>query len=744
MNKKGANKELTYGERRTKLFKTVSNANTALIESYFNSPEKAFVDRDQTHGKGGILSNAVGLTSIMLTLCAFYKKDDGEVISSGIIDKYTNIVNKLISDFYDAVKSEGYAFAPILLSRNTNWIFNAEERIGSTDTATWILSSSILARYAIRRGIVSVDGDILDKTKFLIYDSLKILLESQRPDGTWGFATWKTDSDIGQAKKSLYFSYSVATSLADFFYYIGGDIGNIDSIEDARDEEMIRYLSGEFGCDVIEKAKEARRRLQDWIITDCLPLLPRLSSCNELKPEERDALGLFSESGDKEDQYFNLYYTFYLIDMIISSEVDIRYDELELAEYIDDVYGSGNDNGSAAARILKSYQANGFIADNDRSYYLGLDPSTGRYEKNDQHIDQFLSDYLQQAVHNSRSLYIESKRTSTFWKTSELRVEWKHDDSRTNNMIVSQVKYNSSYTDPAFVPMALRANADYVFYISKMPDSFLNELFSEICDDVFDENDEQKYEECIPYLWDSEKYSLFVTERSIESLVDYFDYLNRIETKDEKPSETVSESALDKAVNAHIESFFSAGMKSLNGKIEEMIKQNVEERVATEIAKISFKSSIKEFLNSPEGKELIKDSPSPVQSYSNGSEQDFAKIISGLQRHEWNSELQNELEDNIYATVVHILNARLSDLIKRVLDDPTSKASRDVIGFEELDKYKNADNDAEKKKFIQKVATRIMNQFYDFIVLNASFKTPGTQAFITTYYKGWLKENKQI
>ncbi|MBQ9428317.1 MAG: hypothetical protein IJU41_02090 [Clostridia bacterium] len=632
-------------KRRSKLFSIVEKANTTLIDRFFD--KKGFVDKDEMSEKG-LLSDAVGLTSVLLTLVAFYNKGDNNVISTEIIKKYKDVIETLIPEFFDTVQKDGYIFTPIIKRTQTNKIFSAEKRIGATDTATWILSSSVLLRYASKQKIVTLSPEIEKQTKFLIFDSLKLLLDAQRPDGTWGFGTWTRNSTVGQAKKSLYFTYSVATSLSDFYYYINGDIDEIDGLSDARDDDMIAYLNEQFGCkDIIEKVDAARTLLQDWIITNCLPLLPKIAACSELTPNEAKTLGLFASSNENggdndENKFFNLYYAFYIIDMIISSEVDLRFQALEFEKHIDAAFSNGETDNTQAANLLRNLRDGGLFSAKDRLYYLGLD-NNGNYNSEDQHIKAWLDNYLQQAVHSSRSMFLASKRTNYFWRTSELKVEWLHDSEKVCGEI--KVCYDGKFSDPSFSPMALRANADYVFYITEMSDAFLNDLFNNICGEVFDKQaekearggnyNERDYEDCVPDLWDSSNYSLFVSERSLESLVDYFDYISRFEAEGKETTHAASSrtSELDAAVDSRIKQYLDAHSKASADELQALVDKAVTDRLA---AVAPQDAAFETYLTGEKGErivlDLLKKYGASAQAKAQGNAADHPAIDEQIKR----------------------------------------------------------------------------------------------------------------
>lgn len=591
------------------VFELANNAKTALIELYNESGH--FSDNDRML-KGGLMADAVGLTSIMLVDIAFSGFDDGNVIKETDSESISSIINDLLPQLYEKISKNGYTAEPIISRQKTKNIFNKEKGMGSTDTITWMLSLCSIARYADRKGLIDLRDECSDIIAEITAETLLLLCRSQLSDGTWGFMTNEKDAAI-RAKRSLYFSYIVSQSFADFFDYIRGDIDNPnenyqETYQDYYDKDFVAKLDQklvkELGKGVIDAVYEARQKLQDWIITFCLPVLPKLSSCMELKASgndthnERQTLGIWASSGNAKGglNYFNLYYTNYILDMIITSEVDNRFRDLKLEDYIDEAYSpapSEEIKDTIQYRILQSYRTNPSISDSDKEYFLGLytKGSVMEYRREKQHISSFLEDYHQQAIHNSRAMYMASSHSNVFWDQSELKIEWEHDspiiDAETNSI--------SGITDPAFVPMALRTNASFCFYKADSGDFFVDNLFDYIRSDVFsvqslEDSDEDDYEFCVQGLWDTLKFNLFVTERSIEAIVDYFDYLNKLFPRQEEVAQLSADAPLSRDSEADAApkaSSKTSGRSDLDYAIEKKIK---------------------DFLLSDEGKKVIKGS----------------------------------------------------------------------------------------------------------------------------------------
>ena len=599
--------------RYQKVYDLANNAKNALIELF--NEDGHFSDKDKMRD-GGLMADAVGLTSIMLIDVAFYGTDGGNVIKKNDTESISAIINSMLPQLYKKISKFGYTADPVVSRKNTKNIFGKEQGIGSTDTMTWILSLCSITRYAHRKGFVQLSEECSSIISELAAEVIVLLCQSQLPDGTWGFMTNEADA-TERAKRSLYFSYVVSQCFADFFDYIRGDIDNPNedyqrTYEDYYDrvfaEELDKTVTEKLGKSAIDAVYESRQKLQEWVITYCLPVLPKLSSCKELTKEEKDSLGIWDTSFDpkkEEFNYFNLYYTNYILDMMITSEVDSRFKDLRLEEYIDEVYDgtpSSETKATVQYRILQSYKASPSIPSSDKEFFFGLVGNKQEkmgYLKDRNHIKNFLDNYHQQAIHNSRALYMASSHSNKFWDQSELAIKWEHESPS----IETEIRNINGITDPAFVPMALRTNASFCFYKAESGDFFVDNLFDYICSDVYsdqvlqDDDDEDDYENCITGLWDTIKFNLFVTERSIEAIVDYYDYLNKLFPQQEESAAPTG-----------------AAVKPA----EKMIKEEKTDVSSGEID-LAVEKKIEAFLTSEKGQEILREALSPAEEQGNRS-----------------------------------------------------------------------------------------------------------------------------
>jgi hypothetical protein len=98
---------------------------------------------------------------------------------------------------------------------------------------------------------------------------------------------------------------------------------------------------------------------------------------------------------------------------------------------------------------------------------------------------------------------------------SSLRLHW---DNHENPSILP--KRDVKLEEPGLVPLSVRCNALYAYYIADGEDKKMYDLFTILFNN----------RNPATGLWDSASYNLMVTERAIEAIVDYHDYLLKFET----------------------------------------------------------------------------------------------------------------------------------------------------------------------------------------------------------------------
>ena len=570
------------------LYEIAKNTKDALFSEWENSnaENKFFKDKHVANkmNRKGLLPEGIGTTSVLLLLAAFGKS----IFSDDDIEKCNNIINSALVNIRQWSK-DGYLATPILSAENGRRAFN--ENAGYVDTVTWCLSSAILARYNEKRGLLHLEDDVREYVFEAIGKGILTLCDSQQ-DGRWGF---RTDTD---SQRSLYFSYSASASVADFFDYILGEVALLDLpagateeeknavIESACDNEVVDYINKTYKCDIFDKVTYARKSLCKWIIRDALPLFPRIASCDPLNESTLDLLGMWPhekfESDDTSKIFYHLYYTYYLLDMMVTAGADTHF--LEIIE-----------NPEELKSLAEYYRDNNRLSRADIYYYFyDLTFEEEDIKRGQYHYDEFFSKTVECALYAARSQYTNAAKTGKdFWESAELDLQFNHPEEA-----VKKAVQKLPFKDPSVIAMALRANITYSYYVTETQDIAIERLFDDLCADIYSEQRRESFsdiyrmekdEECVVNLWDCTNYSLSLTERAVEALVDFKDYLDKFYNKPmlavernetvctATKVEYVSEpSAIDKAVEAKIAEY----LQSDAGK--KLIEEACEARVASE------------------------------------------------------------------------------------------------------------------------------------------------------------------
>ena len=512
-------------DKYLKISEVVRNTKDALIAS--RTPD-GFVDKNYMK-EPGIISEASALIGLLLLVEAFYNNAENE---EGVVNPVIAEVEKIV-DFdkdienikdiqkasleliYGWYEKEGFTAKP-LVKRGYEDLFNNEDDSASyIDSLTYVLSATILSRWLDTQKKLVLDAELRELNTKLLIKTLDILLKAQHEDGLWGF---RADRD---SQSSLFFTYSAGVTLADFFDYILGEIAYTlypdkdESEQEAlvgkfKDTELIAQINDALGGDIEKRVYDTRAKVQDWLLTECLPRMPKIAQCGVATEEQQEAytnkVGMWKEESKSEyTKYFNLNYSYYLIDLMVVLSTDKRFKEI--CSNFESTDWSKFD--SSCKKILD---------EQDYKYYFGK-------TRND-NIASFWIDFMAQTIHSSRAQYMVASRTGTkFWNQAELKVKWNHATFSDECEEIAIDRNNNPILDPAIVPMALRANTNFSYYISLQTDMEVDRLFRDICDELATDSNA----DTLADLWDKNNYNIQLTERSIEAVVDYYDYLNKYE-----------------------------------------------------------------------------------------------------------------------------------------------------------------------------------------------------------------------
>ncbi|MBQ3572822.1 MAG: hypothetical protein IJA15_08345 [Clostridia bacterium] len=557
---------------REKVLSLALETKQALIAEWTKCGEK-FTDKNYYTAEG-LHPQAVGLASLLLMSIVF--GEEKKVFPESEKAENNRRLCKMLTDMVDTVEREGYSISPYKSAEATKDLFGT---FGYTDIATWVFSTGVLARYASRKGSLTLDKGLEERLLVTTAKSLKAIIEGQREDGSWGF---RLD---GESARSLFFTYGVSAAVNDFYNYVMGNIEQVEKenetelLGDAKDNKLIAYLNGEGGFEDVEKVMdEVKAKMQSYLIKECLPLLPKVASCAKLTEEENAILGVGKQSTAEFDlNYVNLYYAYYLIDMFIGTESDKRYKEIvsnpEEFEELKNYYGVNSAREEQRFSIEDNYY---FFKENGGENAISL-----------------CEDYIEQAIHATRTNFLNATRTGfEFWDgtNSELDVEFIMPDDAKEAYTVRQLvkRANVSLKEPILVPMALRVNIQYCYYISKQMDKVVDDLFDTIANDRYMG---ESNGECIHGLWDNLSYNLLITERAIEAMIDAYDYVCMFEKEEGAKAEGQSVGVIDECVAKMIDARVEKAMKNClsSEAVAKLVEKEVEKRLAN--VKVEAKSA---------------------------------------------------------------------------------------------------------------------------------------------------------
>lgn len=684
-------------DKLTLLFNTINEAKNSLMESW-NKNDKHFPYSFEKK-EAGLMSDLIGSTSILLMLIAFRR--ESEVINKSDKTKIAELVNYIFPEILETIEKNGFVATPLVAVKDANILFNTET--GYTDTVSWALSASLLARFAEFHNIIKISSKAHDAIFTIITQSFKQLINGQSEDGCWGFMT------SGGAKSSLYYTYAAGIALGDFFDYAVGEIKEVENSNSGsvggtkyKDHDLLNHLKDELGTgDVAVIAENARKKLSGWLLNTCLPALSDLSQCKLQNAEMETRVGMFSHNMTVQEDlnYFKLYYTYYIIDLMVVSKTDEDYKTIF--------------NNRALPEYSEVFNAIKLKCDSDYEDYFFSEDTIA--QKGILYWEELVS----QAIHSSRYQYSNAARTGKEFfdgEASELNLKWENPNYNSSIKTIFK-KLKKNLTDPALVPMSLRVNAMYGYYICEQADITVDNLFEQICGDVSKISDEKH----VAGLWDTLGYNLLVTERSIEALVDYYDYIIKVGEKGVSQKSDFEE--------------------SFNKKIYEyLLSEDAQNIIHPDGAE---NDSVSDYLKSDEGqktvRQIISEDSGIVRSYFNSNEgrnqlQEIVKDLFGNNTPSAPANTKAQVYSDNSDDLVNII-AMINKLLKSAdfIDSDNELQKELLLLYKNLDKfalynlltkvYKKEENETDTtyKKRICKMAEKITDGYRDLIATHAPY-----------------------
>lgn len=552
--------------------------------------DKNNVFADDKISDKGLINHCAGLISILLTQSANTKEKI-------LTDEDNDIINKELVYILDTIKETGYNCTPLTSNEKlqNNLKLNKITDFVFTESLSWVISLMILCYYLNKENLIEINEEVKDKVSKTLRDALEIACNIAIENGGWGIANGCTSPD-------LYFSNSITEAFADFADYILGE--SEKEIGIGADYAMKEFI----GQELIDRINEKRKITSRWLIGNYLEELEK---------------GL----GYKNDNFLNLYNSYYIINMLILNNADSSFKE----------------------EGRKIYKA------------------------------------IEMGIYYSRIYFQKAKDTEGWWADedkSTLAIEFPNYKDISSNTL--KKAFNIRPEDPNLVPMSLRSNVLYSFYISNGSDKKIDNLFEVILSDK-----NEKYE-----IWDRYGYNIFITEKSIEALIDYYDYLCKYEqdnSKEEKLTEVIQKQTIEESLKEFI-------LKIVKETVKENNLQNSEEKQLG----LKNKNTIK--ISDEEKRDLIRDVFYELKEYIKKGEPDlkYETKYTGIK-----SSFDNFNEFITYLFIYNI-NNNLSNSENKVL------SNNDILSFSQkikeiflcVGKYQKNINDANFSEVFDKLLNK--------------------------------------
>lgn len=373
-------------------------------------------------------------------------------------ERCSTLVHDELTFIIKTVSSNGYNLTPRYNVKKAKEFKNNSGGLYSIETTSLVLSTAILAKWTLSQKLIELPTDVVTKLKDTAIESLCLLCDSQHSNGGWSFAGIHGSDSIKEpiGVADLYNTYTASETLADLGDYVLGETDGIDPDPDLKEW---------FDQKLLEKADHARQEAANWLInlyvvdpeaTTSLGICP-------IQPPSTDnnellpggKLAIPPYQSNGQQNFDSIYRTLYVIDTLIVNGADERFQE--------------------NAQAVRSAIAHGIYLNR-----IQLDHAFTN------------KDYWNDAEKSKLIVRLEGGNITK--------------------------EKNLSLEDQNLLPLALRCNALYCYYISEGPDSFM-ELWMQR---LLDSRDKQSG------LWDDIGVSVAITEKSIEAIIDYYDYFKKL------------------------------------------------------------------------------------------------------------------------------------------------------------------------------------------------------------------------
>lgn len=549
MTKKGSGMLMktyrTKGEDLKQAQETLKIAFVNLLQ-FLQSCKKENGNYDIVDGLGDVISTGIQPQSLVLYGLLYTYKNQynsiAEVASEK--DKIREITLIVFEQIIELIDKDGFNGRPSIVCKKASPFTKGEKQF--IPDVAWFLSLLLIIRRIHIDGLLDF-SEIDENVQNNIKKCCKIIIKSQNPYGCeksgWGFA-----SDAGA--NSLYFSYSVSAAISDFYSLVY----DLDRKKQERKEDtvLIDVLSQEKNKDaltLLDEMELAKNGLIKWYLKFIFPLIPHLAKCTDPKVyiydnkrkqeygslEDNSINHIIEQVGlkkddilrlddslknklglEKNEDYYYFYYALYAMDMYSSSGA---------AEYLEKVLITATDE-------MKEFKDELINHYGKYRVFTAVDLA---FMKDDR---TFVRRFMEEAMNSLHSSFNKIVRTDKgFWDSTKaaIKISLRYRDIDENTDFIEELdkfSQNPLISDPTILPLFLKINIQHCLTIKGESDKIVDEIMEEIIndriisEDLEHENAKNNYHifpEMVG-LWDRSHFSLFVTEKSIESLVEYINY----------------------------------------------------------------------------------------------------------------------------------------------------------------------------------------------------------------------------
>ncbi|MBU1175538.1 MAG: hypothetical protein KKH72_09065 [Alphaproteobacteria bacterium] len=640
----------------------------SLLAYRSDSPEGRFSDQDEEElggcaGGSGPMASMQGLRSVAGAMLALGQEPDfapaGECLRenwASLCDEWAGVVDRLAKGFT--------TMEPYRKDVTLKGVISADEGPAVyTDAASWAISTAIVLLRVADEFDLELPEEMETKSLDLIADGIRVLADVQLPDGGWSFS----GSSMKNGGSDLVFTYSVHQAFADVDDYLLSGIDN-----DREISESAKALCGELD-----------KRIAAW-------------QDNPIKDGQGDPKKLNEVYSRLVAPSVN-----FLIDRFVDQATagrdgkpaGLRMEDIRIEGRLHpDLGATGNDDDRATRHELIAGYYEGYLleslilsrADEDRPavkdslrqlFYRLI----GRFGDLSGKVD--------------RKLDIMNEPINTTLKVTMLGAQAKR----------AGKPQEADFVDAGLWPQFLRSLTLFRYYVERLNQSeavIVARKGSVLSMLLGDRRDEDAAD--APGLWDRLGFNLAYTARSIEALIDVYDYLLKLsKTAPQTESSSGAHAKLGEAASLErlianmlrpeleklVDERIAAMQSVVSGGVASKAKSHESESsslmVKHAVLSVALKHVSKTLFEAGTEKEGYEDF---FQKFIKSTPLDRKNTIPRLKDNKNELELAQEMLAFVFVTVTHLLPEILEEATLRRMDTPNVRGKAVRVRAQEMAK----------------------------------------------------------